>query len=106
MEGWVEMRTKALLPVVALAGALGFGSAAGAQQSGTADEAKALLAKAAAAVQADKAAALARFDDPRGGFKDRDLYVFCFDRNYGTVLAGPPTTKGRDIRTLRDTTGK
>ena len=57
-------------------------------------------------MKAAKAIALARFDSPNGGFKDRDLYVFCFDREYGTVLAGPPTTKGKDVRTLRDPSGK
>jgi len=97
---------KTLLPVVALVGALGFNSAASAQQSGNADDAKSLLAKAATAVRADKAGALAKFDDPRGGFKDRDLYVFCFDRRSGIVLAGQPTTKGKDVRTLMDPTGK
>ena len=99
------MRMKMLLPVLALVGALGLNSAASAQQIGTADDAKALLARAAAAVKADQAGALARFDDPNGGFKDRDLYVFCFDRSSGIVLAGPPTTRGRDIRTLKDPTG-
>lgn len=100
------MRVKTLLPVVALAAALGLSNGASAQQSGTADEAKGLLAKAATAVRADKAGALAKFDDPNGGFRDRDLYVFCFDRNSGIVLAGPPTTKGKDVRTIKDTTGK
>jgi hypothetical protein len=104
----MEMRrkTKTLLPKVALIAALSFSSAASAQQSGTADEAKALLAKAATAVKADEAGALARFDDPNGGFKDRDLYVFCFVRRSGIVLAGPPTTKGKDVRTLMDPNGK
>jgi len=99
-------RMKTLLPMAALVAALSVGHVAGAQQSGTADEAKALLAKAAAAVQADKASALAKFNDPRGGFKDRDLYVFCFDRNAGTVLAGQPATRGKDVRTYVDSTGK
>ena len=102
----METRIKPLLPVVALVGALSFSSAAGAQQSGTADDAKALLAKAAIAVKADEAAALARFDNPNGGYKDRDLYVFCFDRTSGIVLAGPPTVKGKDQRTLTDANGK
>ena len=102
----MEMRMKTLLPVLAVIGALSFISAASAQQSGTADQAKALLAKAAAAVEADETGALARFDDPNGGFKDRDLYVFCFDRRSGIVLAGPPTTKGKDVRTLKDPNGK
>jgi hypothetical protein len=102
----METRMRAFLPVVALVAALTLSSGAGAQQSGTAAEAKLLLAKAAAAVKADKASALARFDDPNGGFKDRDLYVFCFDLKSGRVLAGPPTAKGKDVRTLRDTNGK
>jgi hypothetical protein len=91
----MKMRIKALLPVGALAGAFGLSSAASAQQSGTADNAKALLAKAAIAVKADEAGALARFDNPNGGYKDRDLYVFCFDRRSGVLLAGQPTTKGK-----------
>jgi hypothetical protein len=102
----MEFRMKALIPVATLAGALVFGMAASAQQSGTAQEAKALLARAAAAVKADKASALARFDDPRGGFKNGDLYVFCFDRRSGTILAGQPITKGKDIRTFKDPNGK
>jgi signal transduction histidine kinase len=32
--------------------------------------------------------------------------VFCFDRRSGIVLAGPPTAKGRDLRTLTDPSGK
>jgi hypothetical protein len=95
-----------LLLMVALASALSFSSAARAQLSGTADGAQALLARAAAAVKTDEAGALARFDAPNGVFKDRDLYVFCFDRRSGTILAGLPTTKGRDVRTFSDPSGK
>ena len=43
----------------------------------TADEAKAMLMKAVAAVKADKAKALDMFNKGEGGFLDRDLYVFC-----------------------------
>jgi hypothetical protein len=32
--------------------------------------------------------------------------VFCFDRRSGVLLAGQPTTKGKDVRTLIDPTGK
>jgi len=101
-----EFRRNSLISVATLVGVLLFGSVACAQQSGTAEDAKALLAKAAEAVRADKAGALARFDDPRGGFKDRDLYVFCFDRRYGTILAGQATTRGKDVRTFKDPSGK
>ncbi|KAI95595.1 chemotaxis protein [Rhodomicrobium udaipurense JA643] len=48
-----------------------------AQASGTAPEAKALLEKAVTAVKADEKKAIADFNNPTGGFRDRDLYVFC-----------------------------
>ena len=102
----MKTQMKTLLPAVALVGALSVGHVAGAQQSGTADEAKALLARAATAVKTDKAGALAKFDAPNGGFKDRDLYVSCFDRNAGTLLVGPPSLRGKDVRTISDSTGK
>lgn len=102
----MKTRRGTLLPLAAFVAALCIVNVAGAQQYGTADEAKALLAKAATAVKTDKAGALARFEAPNGGFKDRDLYVFCFDRAAGTVLVGPPTVVGKDVRTIRDSTGK
>jgi len=102
----MNIRTKRILTLVTLVAALSVGNVAGAQQSGTADEAKALLAKAATAVKTDRAGALAKFDAPNGGFKDRDLYVFCFDRSAGTLLVGPPWLRGKDVRTVQDTTGK
>jgi hypothetical protein len=40
---------------------------------GTADEAKAMLERAVAAVKEDKAKALDTFNKGEGGFKDRDL---------------------------------
>jgi hypothetical protein len=36
-----------------------------------------MLDKAVAAVKSDKAKALDMFNKGKGGFKDRDLYVFC-----------------------------
>jgi cytochrome c len=50
-------------------------------QFGTAAEAKAMLEKAVTELKANEAAALAKFNKGEGGFKDRDLYVFCFDMN-------------------------
>jgi len=44
---------------------------------GTADEAKAMLTKAVAALKADKAKTLDMINKGEGGFLDRDLYVFC-----------------------------
>ena len=102
----MRTRMKTLATLIALVAALAVTNVAGAQQSGTADDAKALLAKAAAAVKTNEASALAKFNDPNGGFRERDLYVFCFDRKTGTTVAGQPATRGQDVRTLRDSAGK
>ena len=76
-------------------------------QTGTAQEARAMLDKAVAAVKADQAVALAMFIKGEGGFKDRDLYPFCFRIADGKVLASPVAVPaGTDVRTLKDPTGK
>ena len=54
---------------------------------GTAEEAKAMLEKAVAAVKEDKAKALDMFNKGEGGFKDRDLYVWCANASDGIVTA-------------------
>src|SRR6201998_3957577 len=80
------------------------------QTSGTADEAKAMLMKAVAAVKADKAKALDMFNKGEGGFLDRDLYVFCANISDGkTVALGNPNAKqllGVDTRLNKDANGK
>src|SRR5271167_3659479 len=79
----------------------------GQQAGGTADEAKAMLAKAVAAVKADKAKALDMFNKGEGGFLDRDLYPFCFNISDGKHLATQAKQLvGQDIRALKDPTGK
>jgi hypothetical protein len=88
---------------------LAFCATASAQQGqfGTAAEAKAMLERAVAAVRADKAKALAMFIKGEAGFKDRDLYVFCFNTGDGAVTAAPfETLIGKDVRTLKDAVGK
>jgi signal transduction histidine kinase len=89
------------------AAALTLGAVAFAQGSiGTAAEAKAMLEKAVAAVKADKAKAIEMFKAGTGGFKDRDLYVFCFNSGDGIINAAPPAVMGKDVRTLKDKSGK
>jgi hypothetical protein len=73
-----------------------------AAQFGTAEEAKAMLERAVAAVKEDKSKAFDMFNRGEGGFKDRDLYVFCANASDGIVTAHP-TMKGKQ---LRDTLGK
>jgi Cache domain len=75
-------------------------------QFGTAAEARALLEKAVAAVKADKAKAITIFKSGKGRFRDRDLYPFCFNIADGIVIAAPTAVMGKDIRTLKDPTGK
>ena len=77
-----------------------------AKAQGTAAEAKAMLEKAVAAVKADKAKAIDMFNKGEGGFKDRDLYPFCFQISDGKILAAPERVRGQDVRTLKDATGK
>jgi len=79
-------------------------SAARAGEFGTAAEARAMLDKAVAAVKADKAAALAKFQKGEGGFKDRDLYPFCGGPD-GSFTAHPSLT-GKSLKELKDKAGK
>jgi signal transduction histidine kinase len=94
--------------IIVAASVLTLSSTAFAQQGGTADEAKAMLLKAVAAVKADKAKALDEFNKGEGGFRDRDLYVFCFNTSDGKNVANPnpAATIGTDVRTIKDSTGK
>ena len=56
---------------------------------GTAQEAKAMLERAVAAVKEDKAKALQMFNKGEDGFKDRDLYVWCANASDGIITATP-----------------
>lgn len=71
---------------------------------GSADEARAMLERAVAAIQADEAAALEAFRTGGDGFKDRDLYPFCGGPD-GMFTAHPSLT-GKSLRSLQDKTGK
>ncbi|HEX9168872.1 MAG TPA: cache domain-containing protein [Roseiarcus sp.] len=80
------------------------------QTGGTADEAKAMLMRAIAAVKADKTKALDMFNKGEGGFRDRDLYVFCGNASDGAIVAtGNPNLKqalGTDMRAAQNSTGE
>jgi hypothetical protein len=96
--------------MIAAASALTLSATVLAAQFGTADEAKAMLKKAVAAVKADKAKALEMFNNGEGGFLDRDLYPFCYNMSDGLLVAVyNPNAKrslGHDVRTIKDSTGK
>ena len=71
-----------------------------AAQYGTAEEAKAMLDRAVDAMKEDKTKALDMFNKGEGGFKDRDLYVFCANASDGIVTAHPYGQKGKQLREI------
>jgi hypothetical protein len=68
-------------------------------QFGTEQEAKAMLDKAVAAMTDNKEKALEMFNKGEGGFKDRDLYVFCADAATG-ILTAHPHLKGENLQEI------
>ena len=77
---------------------------ASADEFGTAEEAKAMLDRAIAAVEADEPGAIAMFNHNDSRFRDRDLFVFCFNAQDGKFTAHEAMVT-QDVRTLRDKTG-
>jgi signal transduction histidine kinase len=90
--------------LAALAAAVVSLGVAAAGDLGSAEEARALLDRAVAAMKQDKDAAIARFNRADGGFRDRDLYVFCATPDGNTVAH--PTHVGTNLRELKDKRGK
>ena len=73
---------------------------------GTAAEARAMEERVITELKADQTAALAKFNKPDGEFRDRDLYVFCFNATTGIFNAHiVPTLMGTDIRLVKETDG-
>jgi len=74
---------------------------------GTADEAHALVCKAQALVERmGLAAAAARLHDPAGGFRDRDQYIFVFDRQgVYQVFGSTPAMVGKTVHDVRGLDG-
>jgi signal transduction histidine kinase len=68
----------------------------------------AMLARAVAAVQADKTKALAMFSTGEGGFLDEDLYPYCFNVDDGRFVAdvNQPKLVGQNVMDLKDANGK
>jgi signal transduction histidine kinase len=93
-----------VMSVAILAAALLWMGTVVAGDFGSAEEARALLDRAVAAMKQDKDAALARFNRADGGFRDRDLYVFCATPDGNTTAH--PTHVGTNLRELKDKRGK
>src|SRR5262245_3160890 len=72
---------------------------------GTPEEAKAMLERAVTAVKEDKAKALDMFNNGQGGFKDRDLYVWCANASDGIITAQPYMNRGKQLRDMKGKRG-
>jgi signal transduction histidine kinase len=76
-------------------------------EKATPEEAQALLAKAVTAIETQgEVKALALFNDPKGGFRDRELYVFCLGPDNKITAALDPKLIGVDEATIKDADGK
>jgi signal transduction histidine kinase len=102
---------KRLFSIAIAALALAFAAAPAAAQDkskGTAAEATAMVDKAIAHIRkVGREKAFADFNNPKGGFTDRDLYVVVYDMT-GKVLSHGANAKmiGKDVIELRDNDGK
>lgn len=75
-------------------------------QFGTAAEARAMEKRVVAELKTNESAAIAKFNKPDGGFRDRDLYVFCFNAATGIFTAQVnPALIGTDNRLLKEKDG-
>jgi len=100
------MHRKSIVGAFFLAAILSAIAALAQTQFGTAAEAKAMLDKAVAELKANEAAALAKFNKGESGFKDRDLYVFCYDMNSGKFTAHVnQALLGTDVKALKEKDG-
>jgi hypothetical protein len=101
---WQSVMRGNLCSCVLVASALlGSVAALGAEQFATADDARAMLDRAIAALKANKVAALAAFNDEKNkDFHDRDLYIFCFSLPDGNFTAyQSPLMLGTNVRELK-----
>ena len=108
----LEIRMKKLFTgiVVRLCALLLNTGAFAASERGTADEAMALVKKAAAYLKANgRDKGFAEISDPKGQFVDRNLYIFVYDLK-GTSLAicngNASKMVGKNLMDMRDTDGK
>ena len=98
------MRVRVLVP---LAACLAVAMPLVAGEKATPAEAQALLAKAVKAIETQgEAKALAAFNDSKGGFRDRELYVFCVGPDNKISASIDPKMIGVDETTVKDADGK
>ena len=96
---------RTLLVIGLLAGGM---AGAAAEERGTADEAKAMVARAIALYREKGAAeAFAIMNRPDGGFRDHDLYIFAYGPDRKVVVQANDATRiGLDADSVKDVDGK
>ena len=79
-----------------------------AQQRGTPDEAKMLVGKAIAYIKTNgQEKAFAEFNNPKGKFVDRDLYITVYDLKGNCLARGAnPELLGKNLMDSKDPDGK
>jgi cytochrome c len=102
------MLRKIMTIAIAIFALAGTGLTTTAAANGTADEARAMVDRAAKMLVADgKDKAFQVFDDQAGPFVDRDLYVFVLDLSGTTVAHGVNKALiGKSLLGLKDADGK
>jgi hypothetical protein len=99
------MLKQTLVYTALIASILGSPVFASGAEYGTAEEAKAMLKQAVAEVKKDKLAAIDRFNNNDTLFRDRDLFVFCFNGENGKYTAHEAMVS-HDVRAFRDANGQ
>lgn len=98
------LRSKLVMMIAAAGITVGFAGAGAAGEFGTTAEARAMLERAIVAVQQDEVAAITKFNHNESSFRDRDLFVFCFNAGDGKFTAHEALI-GWNVRPLRDAAG-
>jgi hypothetical protein len=76
-------------------------------QFGSATEAKEMLERVITELKANESAAIEKFHNGAPGFRDRDLYVLCFNTSDGKIVSHiMQALMGMDVKALKDATGK
>jgi hypothetical protein len=102
----VEGHVKKLIVILSAVILACSSAAKAADEFGTAAEARAMLDRAILELKADPAGAIVKFNRPDGGYRDRDLYVFCIDATTALRVAHVITESiGKDLRLTTERDG-
>ena len=94
------LRTFAFAAAFAAAQVLFTAASVAESEFATPEEAKGLLEKGVVAMKQDEAQAREMFATGEGGFKSKDLYVWCANASDG-ILTVHPTNKGKELRDIK-----